>query len=279
MPDIPNGSGRDPMSTGAIGSTDPAGIAGILRSVAVYRLRPGHHRGLVRLYRPFVPAAGLAFDVGAHVGDRVRAFRALGARVVAVEPGAAAGRVLRLLHGRDPQVVVVPEAVGAAPGEALFSVNSRNPTVSTLSPAFVAGTAGAPGWEGQRWDRSERVRVTTVDRLIAAHGQPDFIKLDVEGHEAAALAGLSAANAPPALSFEVVTAMRGEGVAALDRAVALGYRRFRLSLGESHRFVGGWTDVESMRRTIETLPDAANSGDVYAVRDGHPALLEEGGWR
>ncbi len=55
------------------------------------------------------------------------------------------------------------------------------------------------------------------------------------------------------------------GLAALDRAVALGYRRFRLSLGESHRFEAGWMDAEGMRRVLETLPDAANSGDVYAV--------------
>ena len=258
---------------------DLAGLRGVLRSIAVYRLRPGHHRGLVSLYRPFVPPGGLVFDVGAHVGDRTRVYRALGARVVAVEPGAAAARVLRLVHGRDPKVVLVPEAVGAAPGEAVLSVNSRNPTVSTLSADLIAGTAGAPGWEGQRWDARARVRVTTLDRLVAAHGAPDFVKIDVEGHEAAALAGLSPANAPPALSFEVVTALRQAGLAALERAAALGYRRFRLSLGESHRFEAGWTDDEGMAQALGALPDAANSGDVYAAMDGHSALRAPAGGR
>lgn len=247
-------------------------LGGVLRSVALYRLRPGHHAGLVRLYRPFVPAGGLAFDVGAHVGDRTRAFRALGARVVAVEPGTAAGRVLRLLHGRDPRVSLVSEAVGAEEGEAEFRVNSRNPTVSTLSGGMLAATANAPGWQGQRWDRVERVRVTTLDRLIAEHGIPDFLKVDVEGHEPDVLAGLSAANAPPALSFEIVMAMRPAALAALARAGALGYSRFRLSIGESHGFADGWLDIGAMRTTIADLPDAANSGDVYAVRGGHLAL-------
>jgi FkbM family methyltransferase len=250
----------------------PGELRGILRSVAVYRLRPGHHAGLVRLYRAFVPSGGLVFDIGAHVGDRVRAFRALGARVVAVEPGAAAMRVLRLLHERDPGVVLLAGAIGAEEGEATFNVNSRNPTVSTLSPGFVAGTAGAPGWEGQRWDRTERVRVTTLDRLVAVHGAPDFVKIDIEGHEAEALAGLSPENAPSALSFEVVAAARAVGLAALARAAGLGYRHFRLSLGESHRFEGGWRDAEGMRHALERLGDGANSGDVYTVRVRHPAL-------
>lgn len=246
---------------------------GIARSVALYRLRPGHHGRLVRLYRPFLPAGGLAFDIGAHVGDRVRAFRALGARVVAAEPGAAPMRVLRLLHGRDRGVALVADAVGEAEGEAAFRVNTRNPTVSTLSTAFGVAVADAPGWQGQRWDRTERVRVTVLDRLIAEHGQPNFIKIDVEGHEAAVLSGLSPSNAPPALSFEVVTAARNAGLAALARASeGLGYRHFRLSLGESHRFQDGWTDPLGMERILKELPDEANSGDVYAVMGAHPAL-------
>ena len=249
-----------------------ADLAGILRSVATYRLRPGHHAGLVRLYRPFVPPGGLAFDIGAHVGDRVRAFRALGAGVVAVEPGATAMRVLRLLHGRDRGVVLVATADGAGEGEAEFRVNSRNPTISTLSPSFIAGTTGTPGWDGERWDRVERVQVTTLDRLTAAHGRPDFNQVDVEGHEAEVLAGLSPGNAPPALSFEVVMAARAAGLDALAGAAALGYRHFRLSLGESHRFEGDWTGAAGMQRLLGDLPAEANSGDVYAVQDGHPAL-------
>ena len=249
-----------------------AELTGILRSLAIYRFRPGHPPALVRLYQPFVPAGGLAFDIGAHVGDRTRAFRLLGARVVAVEPARAALWTLRLLHGRDPGVVLVEAAAGAAEGEADLCVNSRNPTVSTLSRSFIVGAAGAPGWEGQRWDRVERVSVTTLDRLVATHGRPDFIKIDVEGHEAAVLSGLSHANAPPALSFEVILAAREAGIAALARAAALGYRQFRLSLGESHAFQGGWTGATAMERALSALPDKANSGDLYAAQEGHPAI-------
>ena len=151
---------------------------GIARSLRIYYGDGERRAAMERLYGQFVRPGDLAFDIGAHVGDRTRAFRALGARVVAVEPGTTAMRVLRLLHGRDARIALVAKAVGAAEGESEFRVNSRNPSVSTLSPEFTASTAGAPGWEGQRWDRTARVSVTTLDALIAAHGRPDFVKID-----------------------------------------------------------------------------------------------------
>lgn len=235
---------------------------GIARSLWIYRARRSHGRALVTLYRDFVPEGGLVFDIGAHVGDRVKAFRTLGARVVALEPQRSAYRVLRLLHGRDRGVVLVPAAAGAEAGTAALLVNRANPTVSTLSQRFVAAARGARGWHGQAWDRTETVAVTTLGELIERHGTPDFIKIDVEGAEAEVLAGLDRPVA--ALSFEIVTMARKAALEALEVAVALGFDRFRLSLGESHAWAGPWLNPADMRRLIADLPESANSGDVYA---------------
>lgn len=240
-------------------------LKGVLRSLAVYHGDPRHRAGLERLYRPFLRAGDLAFDVGAHVGDRVAAFRRLGARVVAVEPQPALAATLRLLHGRDRDVTVERVAVGPTEGFVDLLINRGNPTVSTVSRDFVAAADGAPGWEGQRWTARARVAMTTLDALIARHGLPAFIKLDVEGFEAEALAGLT--RAVPALSFEFTTIQRDVARAALDRCAALGFTRFEASLGESHSFAHGrWLSAAEMRRWLDALPHAANSGDVYAVR-------------
>jgi hypothetical protein len=136
--------------------------------------------------------------------------------------------------------------------------------VSTASQAFVQAAHGAPGWEGQAWTRTIQVPVTTLDALIARHGMPVFIKIDVEAFEAEALAGLT--RAVPALSFEFTTIARDVAAACIERCCALGYARYNAALGESQAFVHpGWRSAQEIAAWLAALPDAANSGDIYAM--------------
>jgi FkbM family methyltransferase len=215
------------------------------------------------LYAQFVRPDDLVFDVGAHVGDRIAVFRRLGARVVAVEPQPALYRTLKLLFGRDAAVTLVPSAIGQTPGNATMRINTDNPTISTLSPAFIAATRDAVGWEGESWSQSVEVAVTTLDALIDAHGVPSFLKLDVEGFELEALAGLSGGIA--ALSFEFTTIQRDVALDCLERCGALGYTDYNAALGESQA-LGAWRSAAAMADWLSSLPHAANSGDIYARR-------------
>ena len=239
-------------------------LRGVVRSLRIYYGNRRHGPAMDRLYRRFVNPGDLVFDIGAHVGDRVAAFRRLGARVVAIEPQPAFGKVLKLLYGRTSDVTVEPTAIGRDSGTIEMMINAANPTVSTASRNFVNAARNAPGWEAQSWTKAICVPVTTLDALIARHGVPAFIKIDVEGFEAEALAGL--ARPVKALSFEFTTIQRDVALACVERCIALGYARFNAALGESQIFVhADWIGGPEIARWVTELPYAANSGDIYAA--------------
>src|SRR5882672_10599822 len=96
---------------------------GVFRSLRIYYGGRHNRADMDALYVRFVQPGDLVFDVGAHVGDRIAAFRRLGARVVACEPNPPLVKTLRLIYGRDASVTVEPVAVGAAPGEIEMKIN------------------------------------------------------------------------------------------------------------------------------------------------------------
>jgi FkbM family methyltransferase len=235
---------------------------GVMRSLGLYYGHPKRTAAMNRLYREFVAPGDLVFDIGAHVGDRIAAFRRLGAKVVAVEPQPALAFTLKALYGRCRDVAIESTAVGRKPGTVAMMINTANPTISTMSQEFVRAADGAAGWEGQVWDRSIEVAMTTLDALIAAHGVPAFIKIDVEGFEEEVLAGLT--RPVNALSFEFTTIQREVAQACIERCTVLGFSRFNAAVGETQE-LGGWRPAAAIARWLNELPHAANSGDIYAL--------------
>jgi FkbM family methyltransferase len=238
-------------------------LRGIVRSLRIYYGNRQHGPAMDRLYGQFVQPGHLVFDIGAHVGDRIATFRRLGALVVAVEPQPALAKTLRLFYGRDPNVTIEEAAVGRQSGAIELNLNLDNPTVSTASTDFIAAAAQAPGWQDQAWTKRVRVPLTTIDTLIARHGVPSFIKIDVEGFEAEALAGLS--QPVQAMSFEFTLIQLDIARACIERCSALGYAQFNAVLGESQTLVHNeWMEADAIRRWLDGLPPDANSGDIYA---------------
>lgn len=234
---------------------------GLARSLAIYYGNPLRRRALARFYAGLLPPGALAFDVGAHVGNRTRALRAAGARVVAIEPQQPFAGFLRRTLPRD--VVLVQAAAGPAETVADMAVSSLHPTVSSLRAGFAETAAAAPGFGHVVWDRRQRVQVTTLDALIARHGRPDFVKIDVEGFELDVLRGLSAPV--PLIAVEYLPGLKSMTAEVIDHLAALGPYRFNAVRGEDGHFL--WDDWQGPAATqgwLAGLPPDARSGDLYA---------------
>lgn len=241
--------------------TDLASLAGLIRSLAIYYGRPWRLARTARFYAQFVRPGDIAFDIGAHVGNRTRALRRAGARVVALEPQRLFFRFLGATLSRE--VTLLPVAAGRAPATATMTVSRRHPTVSTLTTGFGDALAGVHGFRDVAWDSTQAVEITTLDRLIAVHGVPAFVKIDVEGHEAEVLAGLGQPVA--AVAFEYLPPAIDAALASVDRLAQLGDYQFNAVEGEQMTFVlPAWTTAAGMRSWLNARAPGQRSGDVYA---------------
>ena len=127
---------------------------GLYRSLFIYYGIPFRGNRLLRLYRPFISPGDLCFDIGAHVGNRLRAFTQLGARVVALEPQPYMMHFLQRRYGQKKNVLLLQEAAGAHIGQTTMYISKRNPTVTSLSKTWIDAVQRDSSFVGVEWDDS-----------------------------------------------------------------------------------------------------------------------------
>ena len=146
---------------------------------AIDRSRLRDRRARATLIRKLVPAESLCFDIGANVGDYAAMLLDAGMRVVSIDAQPASIDELRARFSNDRRITIVSGAVGEQEGSADFYISEQHATSGMLQE-----------WEGEKRHNKIVVPVTTLDKLIAIHGVPAYIKMDIEGYEATALRGL-----------------------------------------------------------------------------------------
>ena len=229
----------------------------------MYYAIPGRARAWRSFYAALFKPEELAFDIGAHAGNRCRAFLAAGARVVALEPQPMFASLLRSLYGSNPNFTLIAAAAGASEAETELLISSRTPTVSTVSGDWAAQVKADTSFSTVEWDQRVIVPMRSLDSLIAQFGIPALCKIDVEGYEHEVLLGLS--QPIRWLSYEFVPAALERAWPCLDRLGELGYREFNFIKGEYPRFASpSWLSAADLRRQISALPNDGRAGEIHA---------------
>jgi FkbM family methyltransferase len=191
-----------------------------------------HHRELAPVLAPFIPDDAVVLDVGAHAGQFSKLFAALAprGRVYAFEPSDYARTVLApaLAVGGRGRVEIVAAGLSDAPGELVLHTPIKRRGGLGFGIAHLGAATEGPGVD-------QTVPLTTLDAFARDRGlaRLDFIKMDIEGWEARALAGgrETLARFLPTLFLEVDAAMlarAGDDPDSLFRWLeALGYRAWR----------------------------------------------------
>ena len=249
--------------------TRKMGLYGPLRTAKsrMDRLKPQnirHRRLSQKFYGQFFGPGDLVFDVGANVGSRTEVFLDLGARVIAVEPQRPCQEVLRRLFGQNDRFTLIPEALGATPGEAQMFVGDAL-VLSTLSSDWVSKMRKSGRFGGFEWNNTAPVLVRTLDSLIAEQGEPAFCKIDVEGFELEVIKGLT--RPLSAVSLEVAPEHAEAIIEALDCLDGLERYEYNYSVSESMAMsLDRWVDGTQIRRYIRSESGSTAFGDVYARR-------------
>jgi FkbM family methyltransferase len=216
----------------------------------------------VRFYASLIGPGDLVIDVGANMGERSDVFLALGAVVVAVEPQAECARQLRSRWKDEPRFSLFEGGCAESPGEGELFVSDAH-TLSSMSQAWIEAARESGRFSNHRWDEARIVATTTLDALIAEHGTPAFVKIDVEGFEYGVLSGLT----QPVACASIEWARESLSVTArcIDRLSGLGMSEFNVMLGESMSWgLPRWVDATEAVSFLSGAREELAWGDLYA---------------
>lgn len=207
----------------------------------------------------------LLFDIGANAGGATAVGLSKGYKVIALD---AAPRIFRTLvtnYIYNPNVVPLKYAVSDFDYKTVeFYETLETDALSSLNKEWL--TSDTMPYNGFKY-RTINATTITVDTLAKIYGEPDLMKIDVEGAEWNVLKGMTKYHGELALEWTINTMVEHEK--QMDYLYSIGYREF------APQYI-----VEHLERPTEWfLLEENNSGKFFDWWRKTKDAWESGGWK
>jgi FkbM family methyltransferase len=203
----------------------------------------------------------LFFDIGANRGDATVAALAQGYDVIAVEPSRIyADLVKNFIY--EPRVIPIKFAVSDTDNERVEFYEAEEDGLSTLNKEWL--TSETMPYAGKPF-RTIHANTITIDTLAKIYGEPDLIKIDVEGGEWSVFRGTT--RKMGMITFEWTYNTIAEHAKQLDHLKALGYSKCSIRFIEDHLQLppeDSWLSLDiadSLQEQIDTRAPAWESNE------------------
>ena len=169
-----------------------------------------------------VKARPLVYDVGMNNGDDAAYYLKKGYDVVGIDAHAGLCQQCTVRFAEEiaqGRMRVINVGVGAEEGTLEFYPNDAEDPISTFHPNY---------WTDRSWSKPVPVAVRTLSSIIREHGEPYFVKIDVEFFDHVALIDLLRAGIVP----QYISA-EAQLIDVYCALVTMGYESFKLVVGKT----------------------------------------------
>lgn len=205
----------------------------------------------------------LLFDIGANRGDATIAGLNKGYKVIALEPAPRIYAALVRNFIYSPNVVPLRLAVSDSAGRVeLYEADEDG--LSSLNKDWL--TNPTMPYNGKPF-RTVYANTVTMEQLVEMYGEPDLIKIDVEGAEWSVFNGMAQYHGK--LAFEWTQETLHEHEEQLEYLYSINYSRFKFQFIEGHLDEPDtdWIDIKP------------GSIDLAALRAELAPAWEAEGWK
>jgi len=175
------------------------------------------------------------FDIGANIGEWTKQNILSASKIIAVE--ASPTTYLKLVNkvntfDKNNKITCINIAVCDNNNEPTTFCNCNTDTVSTLNKKWLTD-------QKSRFcniDKFEEITVNTmtIDKMISIYGEPDLIKIDVEGGEYQCVKSLT--KKVSNLCFEWASEMNDVSFDCLDHLQTLGFYHFEIQFQDNYTY-------------------------------------------